>query len=86
MDKVRINELNDAVREFLTEVFNGGGLIIEDESGRDVGGVMPYRDPTTEQRQQAAESLERLQRQAETSMKEHGVTEDDVMRVILEDD
>jgi hypothetical protein len=49
-------------------------------------GVIPYRKPTAERKQQAWEKLREWQAKAEASMNKHGVTEDDILRVVLEDD
>ena len=86
MKKVRLSELTEPVRQFLDRVFEGGGVVVEDNEGRTRGSFVPYRDPTPEEEHRADESLARLRQKTSAAMKEAGVTEDDVMRELLEDD
>ncbi len=86
MKKVRLTEVNEAVRTFLNQVLQGDGAVIEDEAGRTRGSFVPYRDPTPEEEKRADQSLERLRKKTGAAMKEAGVTEDDVMRELLKDD
>lgn len=86
MKKVRLSELTETVRQFLDRVFEGGGVVVEDNEGRTRGSFVPYRDPTPEEERRADESLARLRQKTSAAMKEAGVTEDDVMRELLEDD
>ena len=86
MKKVRLSELTDPVRSFLDQVFEGGGVVFEDNDGRTRGSFVPYRDPTPEEERRADESLARFREKTSAGMKEAGVTEDDVMRELLEDD
>ncbi len=85
MKKVRLNDLGEPFRKAVAEA-GGEPIIIEDDDGQARFGVVPYRKPSDQQKQLAWEKLKEYQRRAEASMKKHGVTEDDVMRVILEDD
>jgi hypothetical protein len=86
MKKVRLSELTEPVRQFLDRVFAGGGVVVEDNEGRTRGSFVPYRDPTPEEERRADESLARLRQKTSAAMKEAGVTGDDVMRELLEDD
>ena len=86
MKTIRLTEVSETIRSFLNQVLQGEGAVIEDESGRARGRFVPYRDPTPEEERRADESLEKLRQKTAKAMKKHGVTEDDVMRVILEDD
>lgn len=86
MKKVRLSELAEPVRSFLDRVFAGGGVVVEDNEGRMRGSFVPYRDPTPDEERRADESLARLREKTDAGMKEAGVTEDDVMRELLEDD
>jgi hypothetical protein len=85
MKKVQLNDLGEPFQKAVAEAA-GEPIIVEDEQGQARYGVVAYRKPSGQQRQQAREKLTEYQRRAEASMKYHGVTEDDVMRVILEDD
>ena len=86
MNKVKLSELDEAVRDFLTSALQGDGVIVEDDDGQAQGSLLPYCRPTSEQRQRAEASLERLRQKTGDAMRRHGVTEDDIVRVILEDD
>ena len=86
MKKVRLNELSDVIRAFVEHLLEGEGVEIEDEAGVTRGQFIPFRDPTPEQEQRANDSLAKLQKRAAASIKKYGKTEDDLMRVILEDD
>jgi hypothetical protein len=86
MRTVRLDELSESVRKVLAATGEDESVVIEDENGRARYGVIPYRRPTDEQKQRAWEKLRKLQDKVARSMEEQGVTEDDVMRVILEDD
>jgi hypothetical protein len=85
MKKVRLNDLGEPFQKAVAEAA-GEPIVIEDDQGEARYGVVPYRKPSDQQKQQAWEKLKEYQRRAAASMKKHGVTEDDVMRVILEDD
>ena len=86
MKKMRLNELGPAAQEALANLGDSESIVIEDETGQARYGVIPYRKPTKQQKAQAWEKLRAIQDKAAASMKKHGVTEDDLMRVILEDD
>jgi len=86
MKKIRLTEVSEAVRAFLNQVLQGDGVEIEDEDGRTRGQFVPHRDPTADEERRADASLERLRKRTGESMRKHGVTEDDVMEAILEDD
>ncbi len=86
MKKILLNDLSEAARNVLAGVGKDESIVIEDETGAARYGVIPYRQPTAERKQQAWEKLREWQAKAEASMKKHGVTEDDILRVVLEDD
>lgn len=86
MDTVRLNEVSDDVRTFLNRAFSGGGVLVEDESGRARGGVLPYFEASDEEKRLAWQGMERLQQKVAAAMKRQGVTEDDIDRVLQEDD
>lgn len=86
MDKVRLNDVSKDVRAFLDRAFAGGGVLVEDETGRARGGILPYFEATDAEKRRAWKGMERLQRKVAASMKRQGVTEQDIDRVLLEDD
>ena len=42
MQRIAINQLSEPVREFLAQVQDGQGIVVEDETGRAQYGVIPY--------------------------------------------
>lgn len=86
MRKVSIADLSEAVRSFLSEVIESDGVVIEDEAGRPRCGVIPYREASPEEVERANASLERLRRKAGQAMQQQGVSEEDVDRVLQEDE
>lgn len=86
MQKVAINQLSEPVREFLAQVRNGQGIVVEDEAGRARYGVIPYVEATPEERKRAWERLQQLQQTIGPRLIEQGVTEDDLIRAALADD
>ena len=86
MQKVAINQLSEPVREFLAQVRNGQGIVVEDEAGRAQYGVIPYVEATPEERKRVWERLQQLQQTIGPRLVEQGVTEDDLIRAALADD
>jgi hypothetical protein len=86
METVRLNDVSEEVRAFLDRAFGTGGVLVADAAGRACGGVLPYFEVTDEQKRSAWQSLERLQEKVAASMQRQGVTEDDVDRVLQEDE
>jgi len=86
MRKVRISDLSEDVRGFVAAAYEGGGVVVEDEAGRPQVSVLPFRPPTREETERANKSLERLREKTGKAMQEAGVTEEDVIRAVLEDD
>lgn len=63
--KVKITELNESVQSFLNEIRSGGGVIVEDESGRPRYGVSLYhashsRDEELRQRRNVVQQIDAL--------------------------
>ena len=86
MKKIRLNDLSEAVRSFFSQASGEEGVMIEDETGRARYGVVPYREASVEEKQQADEALRRLQEKTGQAMREQGVTEEDIDRALQEDD
>ena len=86
MQRIAINQLSEPVRKFLAQVQNGHGIVVEDETGRAQYGVIPYIEAAPQERKQAWERIQQLQQRIGQNLAEQGVTEDDVIRAILEDD
>lgn len=86
MQKIAMSQLSEPVREFLAQIRNGQGLVIEDETGRAQYGVIPYVESPLEERKQAWARIQQLQRNLGRALAEQGLTEDDLIRAALEDD
>jgi hypothetical protein len=86
MKKLRLDQLDQTLRQQLAEIGDDESIVIEDENGQARYGVIPYRRPTAEQKQRAWERLRMLQENVGKAMAEQGITEDDVMRELLKDD
>lgn len=86
MRKVRMSDLPEDVRSFVADAFERGGVVVEDDAGRPQVRVLSFRPPSSEEKQRAEESLRRLREKTGKAMEEAGVTEEDVVLAILEDD
>ena len=86
MRKVALRELSRDVQSFLTQVQNGEGIVVEDETGRARYGIIPYLEATAEGKKEAWKRIKQLQRKVGKTMKAQGVTEKDVEHLLLEDD
>jgi hypothetical protein len=82
MQRIKITELSQPVRSFLARIKKRRGAVVEDESGFARYGVIPY----AAEAERAWKELEDVRREAAESMRRHGVTEQDVVEQILEDD
>jgi hypothetical protein len=86
MRKVGIKELSQDVQSFISQVRPGEGIVVEDETGRALVGITPYIEATNDDRAAGWKLLEGLQEKTSQAMKEQGVTEADVVKLLLEDD
>ncbi len=82
MQRVKITELSEPVQSFLARVKKGNSVVVEDDSGLARYGVIPYSAET----ERAWKELEGIRREAAEAMKRQGVTEQDVVNRILQDD
>ena len=85
MQRVRYNELSDPVRDFLAPAGKGEVIIVQDEEGRATYSVAPIIQPSGDVRRQALHDLRKLQQKVGESMKRHGVTEEDIDRLLSDD-
>jgi hypothetical protein len=86
MKRIQLAEVSEAVRMFVTQALQSGGVEIEDENGRLRGTFVPYRDPTPDQRRRAQAKLEELWETTRRAMQEAGVTEEDIDRELQDED
>jgi hypothetical protein len=81
---VLLSELSEPVRAFLTQAGEGGGLLVKDDKGRLCYRIVLYSEATPEEKEQAWENLRRLQDHVAESMREQGITKDDVDRFLAD--
>jgi len=86
MKKIRLSEMSEAVRLFVSQAFQSGGVEIQDDTGQLQGSFVPYRDPTPEERRRGQAALEELWEKTGPAMQESGVTEADIDRELQEED
>ena len=86
MKRVRLTELSDDTRRVLADAEQDGGLVVEDERGRARSRVYAYPEPTEAERRAAWDRLKGFQKKVQQSFDEQGVSEDDLDRLIQEDD
>lgn len=82
---VKLAELDEQVRSFLKQVGTGGGLIVEDETGRLRFGVIPYDEASPAEQREAWERIERLQSKVSRALQEKGLTEEEADRLLQEE-
>lgn len=86
MHKMPLSSFTEPIQTFLSQVGKDGAVIVEDVQNGIKYRVTSYQEPTPEQRQQAWESIQRMQQDVEVSMLEHGVTEQELDDLLKEDD
>ena len=80
MVRIRLRELDDAVRAFLAPAQQGETIVVEDDDGKLQCGVTPYVQASAAEKQAALAVLDRLRQNAAQAMARAGVTEADVDR------
>ncbi len=80
MVRLRLSELDDAVKAFLAPAQQGQTIVIEDDAGKLQCGVTPYVQAAPAEKQAALAALDRLQLKASQNAEQLGVSEDDVDR------
>ena len=80
MVRIRLSELDEAVKAFLAPAQQGETIVVEDDDGRVQCGVTPYVQASAAEKQAALATLSRLQQQSAQTMTELGVNECDIDR------
>jgi hypothetical protein len=86
MQKVPINQLSQPVREFLARVTVGQGILIEDEAVRTRYQVVKYIEASPEEQKKAWRGIQKAQQKIGKELTKQGVTEDDIIKAVLQDD
>ena len=80
MVRIRLSDLNDAVKAFLAPAQQGETIVVEDDDGRVQCGVTPYVQASAAEKQAALAALDRLQQKSAQAMAQFGATEVDIDR------
>lgn len=80
MVRIRMSDLNDAVKAFLAPAQQGETIVVEDDDGTLQCGVTPYVQHSAGEKQAALESLNRLRQKSAQAMSQQGVSEADIDR------
>ena len=80
MVRIRLSELDDAVKTFLALAQQGETIAVEDDDGMLQCGVTPYLQASVAEKQAALNTLGKLQQKTARSMSRLGVTESDIDR------
>lgn len=80
MVRIKLSELDEAVKAFLAPAQQGQTIVVEDDAGKLQCGITPYLQASTEEKQAALAALDRLQQKSAQNMAGLGVTEADVER------
>jgi hypothetical protein len=80
MVRIRMSDLNDAVKAFLAPAQNGETIVVEGDDGTLQCGITPYVQASAGEKQAALAALDRLRQKSNQSMSKLGVTEADIDR------
>ena len=80
MVRIRMSDLDDAVKAFLAPAQQGQTIVVEDDAGKLQCGITPYVQASSAEKQAALAMLNRLQRKAAKNAAQLGVSEADVDR------
>ncbi len=84
MQTVRFNDLSDPVRAFLAPAGRGEVIVVQDEGGKATYSVVPIMQPSEDVQHQAWSEILKLQQEVATSLRQQGVSEEDVDRLLTE--
>ncbi len=80
MVRIRLSDLDEAVKAFLVPAQQGQTIVVEDDAGKVQCGVTPYVQASPAEKQSALATLDRLQQKSAKNMAQLGVSEADVDR------
>ena len=80
MVRIRMSDLDEAVKAFLAPAQQGQTIVVEDDAGKLQCGVTPYVQASPAEKQAALATLNRLQQEAAQNMAQLGVSQADVDR------
>jgi len=80
MVRIRISQLDEAVKAFLAPAQQGETIVVEDDDGRLQCGVTPYVQVSAAEKQAALEKLQQLRHKTNQAMDRQGIEETDIDR------
>ncbi len=80
MVRIRLSELDDAVKAFLAPAQQGETIVVEDDAGKVQCGITPYVQASPAEKLAALATLDRLQQKSAQNMAQLGVSEADIDR------
>ena len=86
MKSIVIKELGPEVRAFLAQVQKGEGIVVKDENGNSVCGVVPYLESNPAVKREAWLEIERIQKKVGSMMQQERKTEEELDQLLQEDE
>jgi hypothetical protein len=80
MVRIKLSELDEAVKAFLAPAQRGQTIVVEDDAGRLQCGVTPYVQASADEKQAALSTLDQMRQRAAQNMARLDVSEADVDR------
>ena len=80
MVRIRMSDLNDAVKAFLAPAQHGETIVVEDDNGTLQCGITPYVQASATERAAALAALNQLRQKSDKTMSDLGIGESDVDR------
>ncbi len=80
MVRIKLSELDEAVKAFLWPAQQGETIVVEDDAGKLQCGVTPYLQASPAEKQAALTTLNRIQQASAKTLAALGLTEADVDR------
>lgn len=86
MRKIKIDDLSAPVRAFLAQATNGNGILVQDGKGRARFGIIPYKEASPARKNAAWKEIQKIQRKVGRTMKETGRTEEELDRLLQDEE
>jgi hypothetical protein len=80
MVRIKLSELDEAVKAFLAPAQRGQTIVVEDDAGRLQCGVTPYVQASADEKQAALSTLDQMRQRASQNFAQLDVSEADVDR------
>jgi hypothetical protein len=80
MVRIRMSDLNDAVKAFLAPAQHGETIVVEDDNGTLQCGITPYVQASAKEREVALAALDQLRQKSDKAMSNLGIAESDIDR------